>query len=111
MIGICLRHFIFDAGISIFFDNLKNNLFTDVKTPTTNIGKCVDIFDDTDSLIWYGVVTEERGRTISVYNEDENAIVDFDIFDGNVKVVWDMIDVSDDELSEWLEEKAKDGGN
>lgn len=104
MIKTVLRHYLWDAGITAFFDGLITNFSTSKQV--SYLGKYIMACDD-DSVICAGLVIQEEDRLMVVEDEDHEYIVSKDLWDIEVltKEEWETIEYDDDDdetLIEWL---------
>lgn len=107
MISTILRGYIYDMGISLFFDNLKTNLFAD-KQKISMVGVSVEVYDSEENLLWCGEIVSETDTHMTIYDDSEGRNMEFPFEGkGDLIYVYDADEVSDDELVNWLGDKAE----
>ena len=77
MIGVIIKHFIYEAGISAMFDNIAQNFNT---VAEEYLRKYWCVFDEENDIIAYGYCIKEEGNLITLVDIDCEYLIHTKLF-------------------------------
>ena len=113
MISTVIRHYVYEVGLSVFFDNLVSNFVTSIK-PNKYLGKYWIALDKEDgAIVCGGLCIQAEDRMIVLDDGDGEYICHLDLFtfvEATEKECYLLSaddDMTDEELIEALHEEDR----